>query len=69
MLKLGSSLTWPNALEIMTGSSEMSSKSLINYFDPLLQFLREENEKNEESIGWPEYSWQPPTGEDCFIFF
>jgi peptidyl-dipeptidase A len=61
MLKLGSSVKWEDALEQVTGSRKMSSGSLVRYFKPLLDYLAEENEKNGEVIGWPEYSWQPPT--------
>nr|CAB3219680.1 angiotensin-converting enzyme-like [Phallusia mammillata] len=61
MLKLGSSVTWEDALEKMTGTREMSSASLVKYFQPLLDFLTEQNTKNNEVIGWPDYSWEPPT--------
>jgi len=63
MLQLGSSVTWEVALEKITGNKEMSSASLVRYFQPLKKFLEEENSKNNEIIGWPEYSWQPPTSK------
>ena len=62
MLKLGSSVTWEDALEQLTGTRKMSSASLVRYFKPLLEYLEEENKKNGETIGWPQYSWEPPTG-------
>lgn len=61
MLKLGSSVTWEDALEQVTGTREMSSGSLVTYFKPLLDYLKDVNAENNEVIGWPEYSWQPPT--------
>ncbi|XP_078487135.1 angiotensin-converting enzyme-like [Ciona intestinalis] len=61
MLRLGSSVTWEDALEQITGSREMTSASLVNYFTPLLDFLKEENKKNNDVVGWPDYSWEPPT--------
>ena len=67
MLKLGSSVPWEDALEKVTGSREMSSASLVRYFQPLLTFLNEENQRNGETIGWPDYSWQPPTSKYAFF--
>ena len=61
MLKLGSSVTWEEAVQQLTGS-KISSAPLVNYFQPLLDYLIEENKKNDEEIGWPEESWVPPTG-------
>jgi len=61
MLKLGSSVTWEDALEQVTGTRKMSSASLVTYFKPLLDYLEDVNAENNEVIGWPEYSWQPPT--------
>lgn len=63
MLRLGSSLQWPEALQMIAGTTEMSSQSLVNYFQPLLDYLADENTKNNDVIGWPDYSWQPPTGK------
>ncbi|XP_021364003.1 angiotensin-converting enzyme-like isoform X1 [Mizuhopecten yessoensis] len=50
MLKLGSSKPWQDAMEVITGSREMSVLPMVEYFDPLLQWLKEQNK--EENIGW-----------------
>merc|ERR1712087_892241 len=34
-LSLGKSRPWPETMEIFTGNSEMSTKSILNYFEPL----------------------------------
>ena len=68
MLKLGSSVQWEDALEQVTGTRKMSSASLVRYFKPLLDHLEDVNSQNEEGIGWPEYSWQPPTGTEHAFF-
>jgi len=60
MLQLGSSLIWEDAMEKITGTRKMSSSSIVKYFQPLLDYLEKENQKNGEVIGWPDYSWQPP---------
>ncbi|NXD66074.1 ACE enzyme, partial [Eolophus roseicapillus] len=60
-LKLGFSKPWPEAMELITGQPNMSADALMSYFEPLMTWLVKENEKNEEVLGWPEYSWTPYT--------
>ena len=50
LMQLGFSKSWPEALEAMTGTKEMSAESFIKYFLPLYDFLVQEN--NGECIGW-----------------
>ena len=52
MLKLGSSLPWTDALEKLTGTSEMSVKPLLKFFDPLKKWLEEANAINSDKPGW-----------------
>ncbi|XP_054851332.1 angiotensin-converting enzyme [Eublepharis macularius] len=58
-LKLGYSKPWPEAMQLITGQPNMSAEALLTYFQPLTNWLIKENEKNTESLGWPEYSWIP----------
>ncbi|XP_053309980.1 angiotensin-converting enzyme [Spea bombifrons] len=65
-MKLGNSKPWPDAMELITGQRNMSASSLLKYFEPLTNWLIEQNRKNGETLGWPEYNWspaisQPPT--------
>lgn len=50
MLRMGSSKPWQDAMEAITGQRTMSAKPLVNYFDPLLKWLKEQNK--EENTGW-----------------
>lgn len=50
MLELGSSEPWPEALEVFTGTREMDGGAIVEYFDPLIVWLKEKN-KNR-SCGW-----------------
>ena len=50
MLALGSSQPWPDALEKLTGSREMSAAAIIEYFQPLLAWLKEQNQNRQ--CGW-----------------
>ena len=52
MLKKGSSETWPNAMEAITGSRTMNATALISYFQPLITYLEAEmNEMVTSSVG------------------
>ncbi|XP_070558526.1 angiotensin-converting enzyme-like [Ptychodera flava] len=59
MLKLGSSLPWPEAMEAITGQRDMSAEPLMEFFEPLIDWLKAENEKNGDIIGW-DLNWRPP---------
>jgi len=54
LMELGASKPWPEALEVIVGKREMDASSILNYFKPLLEFLKKENEKNGEYVGWEE---------------
>ncbi len=43
MLEMGASKPWPDALQAFTGSREMSGKSMIAYFKPLMTWLQAQN--------------------------
>lgn len=50
MLEMGASKPWPNALEAFTGSREMSGKAMIEYFKPLMDWLKKQNKGQKK--GW-----------------
>lgn len=52
MLALGSSKTWPDALEIVTGQRKMEASALIEYFKPLQEWLEKKNKETGAKIGW-----------------
>jgi len=43
MLKLGSSKPWQDALEAFTGTRDMDGSAILEYFDPLMSYLKKEN--------------------------
>lgn len=51
-MALGASQPWPEAMKALTGQSEMRAEPLLEYFQPLHDWLIEENRKNGEYIGW-----------------
>ena len=60
MLKLGSSHPWPEAMKALTGSEDMSTAALQEYFEPLVAWLKEQNQKNGDVVGWSEnINWRP----------
>lgn len=52
MLALGSSKPWPDAMEVLTGERKMSADAILEYFDPLYQWLLEENKRLGAHVGW-----------------
>jgi peptidyl-dipeptidase A len=50
MLELGASKPWPDALEAFTGTREMSGKPMIEYFAPLMKWLKTQNKGAKK--GW-----------------
>ena len=50
MLEAGSSQPWPETLEKLTGTKEMDASAIIDYFEPLMGYLKEQNEGR--SCGW-----------------
>ncbi|KAJ8384193.1 hypothetical protein AAFF_G00207410 [Aldrovandia affinis] len=59
VMKLGFSKPWPEAMAMITGQPHMSALPLMEYFKPLSDWLREENTKNQEELGWSDYDWKP----------
>ena len=50
MLEMGRSKPWPEALNAMTGTSEMDATAILDYFAPLQEWLKEQNAGRE--CGW-----------------
>ncbi|KAL5009598.1 hypothetical protein ScPMuIL_011903 [Solemya velum] len=52
MMELGASRPWPDAMEKLTGQRDMDATALLDYFNPLANWLRKENEAYTENTGW-----------------
>ena len=50
MLSVGQSLPWQEALKQMTGETRADSSAMVEYFQPLLTWLKEQNKG--EKLGW-----------------
>jgi peptidyl-dipeptidase A len=50
MLEMGASKPWPDALQAFTGSREMSGKAMLEYFKPLMDWLKQQNKGQKK--GW-----------------
>ena len=50
MLAMGASRPWPDALEVFTGSREISGKPMLEYFAPLQAWLAKQNAG--KTCGW-----------------
>ena len=58
MLSMGRSKPWPEAMEALTGQREMKADAILEYFQPLMEWLEKTNEGNGDVIGW-----ESPTGK------
>lgn len=67
VMKLGASKPWPEAMAMITGQPKMSAKPLMEYFQPLIDWLEKENKKNNDILGWPEYDWKPSSDGESKI--
>ncbi|XP_029095804.1 angiotensin-converting enzyme 2 [Monodon monoceros] len=56
MLRLGKSEPWTSALESIAGVKTMDVKPLLNYFEPLLTWLKDQNRNS--FVGW-NTDWTP----------
>lgn len=50
MLTMGASKPWPDALESFTGTREMDGSAVLEYYAPLMTWLKEQNKDRE--CGW-----------------
>ncbi len=50
MLEVGQSQPWPDTLELFTGTRDMDGSAIISYFQPLMEYLEEQNK--DRSCGW-----------------
>jgi peptidyl-dipeptidase A len=50
MLEAGASQPWQDTLELMSGAREMDATAIVDYFAPLMGYLKEQNEGR--SCGW-----------------
>jgi peptidyl-dipeptidase A len=49
-LEMGASRPWPDALEALTGQRQMDATAIVDYFQPLVVWLNEQNEGKQ--CGW-----------------
>ena len=52
MLSMGASFPWPKAMKVMTGQEKMSADSIMRYFAPLYEWLKEQNKGYD--VTWKE---------------
>ena len=50
MLAIGASKPWPEAMEALTGQRRMDADAIIDYFQPLMTWLNEQNAGRQ--CGW-----------------
>ena len=61
---MGQSRPWEDAMEVMDGQRKMDASALMEYFDPLHQWLIKQNKG--EKVGWDEKC--PIISSSAFMF-
>uniref|UniRef100_UPI0037E8EB63 angiotensin-converting enzyme 2 n=1 Tax=Semicossyphus pulcher TaxID=241346 RepID=UPI0037E8EB63 len=52
MLELGRSQSWTRALDTISGDTRMDARPLLDYFEKLYVWLKNENQKHNRVVGW-----------------
>jgi len=52
MLEAGQSQPWQQTLKIMTGEDHLDAGPMIEYFQPLYTWLKQQNAANKVKVGW-----------------
>ena len=52
MLSMGSSKPWSDVLESLTGERRLESQAMLDFFQPLYQWLKMENIARSYPVGW-----------------
>jgi peptidyl-dipeptidase A len=52
MLEKGRSQPWQDTLKEMTGTNQLDARPMLEYFAPLLAWLKEQNAKSGVKVGW-----------------
>ncbi len=52
MLAMGNSKSWEDILENLTGENKLESQAILDFFEPLYDWLKIENSRKGYSVGW-----------------
>lgn len=61
LMRSGSSKTWREVLLEITGEIELNPDGFLEYFEPLNQWIRDNNSKSKLIVGWT------PSTSGCFV--
>ncbi len=51
-MQLGASKKWIHALKILTNTTQLDARPMLDYFAPLMRYLQTENNRTKVYIGW-----------------
>jgi peptidyl-dipeptidase A len=52
MLEAGQSQPWQQTLKVMTGEDHLDAGPMVEYFQPLYTWLKQQNAANKVKVGW-----------------
>lgn len=56
MLAMGASKPWPDTMEVLTGTRTIDASAILEYFQPLNDWLLKTNRESGAPIGWKDGS-------------
>lgn len=58
-MQLGKTRSWTEIFYILTQQYNLDTSPLLEYFQPLNEFLERENRRNGDSTGWAQSARRP----------
>jgi hypothetical protein len=52
MMEKGASVRWPEALSIISGTTHISTKPFLKYYNPIYDWLDKYIQANDVYVGW-----------------
>jgi hypothetical protein len=52
MMEKGASVRWPEALSIISGTTHISTKPFLEYYNPIYDWLDKYIQANDVYVGW-----------------
>ncbi|XP_022079667.1 angiotensin-converting enzyme-like protein Ace3 [Acanthaster planci] len=59
VMRLGISKPWHEAMNVATGQRQFDGAALVEYFQPLTEWLVQQNQRSGDQPGWPDRDWMP----------
>ena len=69
MLESGRSQPWPRILKEATGERDLKASAILEYFEPLSVWLKEQRKEKKYPLGWKNKMSTQVKKNNLYIFF